>query len=69
LFCAKWGIVSGDKGQKRLLRACLALFLVLCGAGFASLYSFRSRPVQDVGAGSNIVDMRQAAVTDGRPEQ
>jgi succinate dehydrogenase / fumarate reductase cytochrome b subunit len=69
LFCAKWGIVSGDKGQKKLLRACLALFLVLCGAGFASLYSFRSRPVQDVGAGSNIVDLRQAAVTDGRPVQ
>jgi hypothetical protein len=26
-----------------LLRVCLAFFLVLCGAGFASLYSFRSR--------------------------
>jgi succinate dehydrogenase / fumarate reductase cytochrome b subunit len=47
LFSAKWGIVSGDKAQKRLLRLCLALFLVLCGAGFASLYSFRSRPVAD----------------------
>ena len=43
LFSAKWGIVSGDKAQKRLLRVCLAFFLVLCGAGFASLYSFRSR--------------------------
>jgi succinate dehydrogenase cytochrome b subunit len=47
LFSAKWGIVSGDKAQKRLLRVCLALFLVLCAAGFASLYSFRSRPVAD----------------------
>ena len=43
LFSAKWGIVSGDKAQKRLLRVCLAFFLVLCGAGFASLYSFRTR--------------------------
>ncbi len=43
LFSAKWGIVSGDKAQKRLLRVCLVLFLVLCGAGFASLYSFRSQ--------------------------
>ena len=47
LFSAKWGIVSGDKAQKRLLRVCLALFLVLCGAGFASLYSFRSHPLAD----------------------
>lgn len=45
LFSAKWGIVSGDKAQKRLLRVCLAFFLLLCGAGFASLYSFRSRPL------------------------
>jgi succinate dehydrogenase cytochrome b subunit len=47
LFSAKWGIVSGDKAQKRLLRLCLVLFLALCGVGFASLYSFRSRPVAD----------------------
>ncbi len=47
LFSAKWGIVSGDKAQKRLLRACLAFFLLLCGVGLASLYSFRSRPVAD----------------------
>ena len=47
LFSAKWGIVSGDKAQKRLLRVCLVLFLALCGVGFASLYSFRSRPVAD----------------------
>lgn len=46
LFCAKWGVVSGDKAQKRLLRVCLAFFLVLCGAGLASLYSFRSHPVE-----------------------
>ena len=47
LFSAKWGIVSGDQAQKRLLRACLVFFFVLCGVGFASLYSFRSRPVAD----------------------
>jgi hypothetical protein len=30
------------------LRVCLAFFLVLCAAGFASLYSFRSRaPLPD----------------------
>ncbi|HSY12547.1 MAG TPA: succinate dehydrogenase [Verrucomicrobiae bacterium] len=47
LFSAKWGIVSGDKAQKRLLRVCLLLFMVLCGAGFASLYSFRSHPLEE----------------------
>jgi succinate dehydrogenase / fumarate reductase cytochrome b subunit len=47
LFSAKWGIVSGDKAQKRLLRMCLVFFLLLCGVGLASLYSFRSRPVAD----------------------
>jgi succinate dehydrogenase / fumarate reductase cytochrome b subunit len=46
LFSAKWGIVSGDKAQKRLLALCLALFLVLSGVGLASLASFRSHPVQ-----------------------
>jgi len=47
LFSAKWGIVSGDKAQKRLLRVCLAFFVLLCGVGIASLYSFRSRPIAD----------------------
>jgi succinate dehydrogenase / fumarate reductase, cytochrome b subunit len=47
LFSAKWGIVSGDKAQKRLLRLCLVLFMVLCGAGLASLYSFRTHPLAD----------------------
>lgn len=71
LFSAKWGIVSGDKAQKRLLRLCLAFFLVLCGAGFATLYSFRSRPLQDVGANGTIVDSSRGVSAgkagDGRP--
>ncbi len=46
LFCAKWGVVVGEKAQQRLLRVCLAFFLVLCGAGLASLYSFRSHRVE-----------------------
>ena len=73
LFCAKWGIVSGDKAQKRLLRVCLAFFLVLCGAGFASLYSFRSRPIADDDQNRAIVHTRHKADTQsassGRPVQ
>jgi succinate dehydrogenase / fumarate reductase cytochrome b subunit len=52
LFSAKWGIVSGDKAQKRLLAVCLALFLLLSGVGLASLASFRSHPQQSIEGGT-----------------
>jgi succinate dehydrogenase / fumarate reductase cytochrome b subunit len=48
LFCAKWGIISGEKARKRFLVVCLALFFVLAGAGLVSLAAFRSRPQQPV---------------------
>jgi succinate dehydrogenase / fumarate reductase cytochrome b subunit len=67
LFSAKWGIVSGDKAQKRLLRVCIVLFLVLCGAGFASLYSFRSHPLQESGPGSNVALTAPPTASSGRP--
>jgi succinate dehydrogenase / fumarate reductase cytochrome b subunit len=44
LFCAKWGIVSGEKARKRFLYICVAFFFLLAGVGLASLASFRSRP-------------------------
>lgn len=46
LFCAKWGIVSGERARKRFLALCLAFFFVLTAAGLASLTAFRSRPQQ-----------------------
>jgi succinate dehydrogenase / fumarate reductase, cytochrome b subunit len=52
LFCAKWGIVSGDRGQKRLLTICLAFFLLMTGVGLASLTSFRSHPQQPFDSGT-----------------
>ena len=58
LFCAKWGIVSGDKAQHRLLRLCLAFFVLLTIVGFASLYTFRS-PVQDLPQDGNMAHVRQ----------
>lgn len=58
LFSAKWGIVSGDKAQRRLLGLCLAFFGVMTVVGIASLYTFHSR-FQDVpGPSGNIVDTR-----------
>jgi succinate dehydrogenase / fumarate reductase cytochrome b subunit len=46
LFCAKWGIVSGEKARKRFLVVCLAFFFVLSGVGLGSLAKLRSVPQQ-----------------------
>jgi succinate dehydrogenase / fumarate reductase, cytochrome b subunit len=57
LFCAKWGVVSGDKARKRFLTICLAFFFVLVAAGLASLTSFRSRTQQPTDpAGASMVE-------------
>lgn len=44
LFCAKWGIISGEQARKRFLVVCIAFFFLLSGVGLASLITFRSRP-------------------------
>lgn len=46
LFTAKWGIITGDRAQKRFLVICLAFFGLLSGVGLASLTSFRSHAQQ-----------------------
>jgi succinate dehydrogenase / fumarate reductase cytochrome b subunit len=43
LFCAKWGIVSGDKAQQRFLRLCIAFFLLMSTVGLVSLYTFSEK--------------------------
>jgi len=64
LFSAKWGIVSGEKSQARLLRLCLGFFLLMTVVGLASLYTFRNR-FQQPTSGGNIVDAGHG--TPGRP--
>jgi succinate dehydrogenase / fumarate reductase, cytochrome b subunit len=66
LFSAKWGIASGEKAQQRLLRLCLAFFLLLSVVGLASLYTFRTR-FQQPTAGGNIVDSSPGIDNHGRP--
>jgi succinate dehydrogenase / fumarate reductase cytochrome b subunit len=66
LFCAKWGVVTGEHAQQRLLRVCLAFFLLLSIVGLASLYTFRARFRQATASG-NIVDSRHGATIPGRP--
>lgn len=61
LFCAKWGIVSGDKAQKRLLNLCLAFFVLMSVVGLISLYTFQSRFQDTPAAGSTIVDTSHSA--------
>ena len=62
LFCAKWGIVSGEKARKRFLVLCLVFFFVLTGAGLASLTSFRSHAQQATDpAGASMVEAGSGA--------
>lgn len=46
LFCAKWGIISGEKARRRFLVVCLGFFFVLAGVGLGSLTKLRSIPQQ-----------------------
>lgn len=46
LFACKWGMVPGTAAQRKLLWACAGLFLLLSGAGLASLRSFSTTPMQ-----------------------
>ena len=64
LFCAKWGIVSGEKAQKRFLAVCLAFFFLLTGAGLASLTSFRTHLQQPTEPGAAAMDNKQ--ITESR---
>ena len=57
LFSAKWGIVSGEHAQQRLLRVCLAFFLLLSVVGLVSLYTFRTR-FQQTNSEGNIVKLK-----------
>lgn len=66
LFSAKWGIVTGQRSQQRLLRLCLAFFLLMSVVGLASLYTFRSR-FQNASTGGNIVDAMPGTNNHGRP--
>jgi succinate dehydrogenase / fumarate reductase cytochrome b subunit len=61
LFSAKWGIISGEKAQKRFLAICLVFFFVLTGAGLASLASFRSRQQQPYEPGTAMESTHASA--------
>lgn len=66
LFCAKWGIVTGDHAQRRLLRLCLLFFFVLTVTGLVSLYTFRTRFQQPSPQG-NIARTIHGSAISGKP--
>ncbi len=43
LFCAKWGITTGEQARQRLLKLCLAFFVLMSVVGVTSLYTLRAR--------------------------
>jgi len=61
LFCAKWGMVSGELARERFLKVCVAFFLVMSVVGVASLYTFRARfPQQPTDpAGAHAIEAAQ----------
>jgi succinate dehydrogenase / fumarate reductase cytochrome b subunit len=46
LFCAKWGIVTGDKGQEKFLAFCFLIFVVFVAVGLYSEWAFMYGPFQ-----------------------
>ncbi|HUK25378.1 MAG TPA: hypothetical protein VLV49_12420 [Terriglobales bacterium] len=61
LFCAKWGIISGEKARRRFLAVCLAFFFVLSGVGLGSLAKFRKLRQQPTDpAGAHMIEMHAA---------
>jgi succinate dehydrogenase / fumarate reductase, cytochrome b subunit len=67
LFCAKWGIVSGEVARKRFLIACICFFFLLSGVGLASLASFRSRPQEMTEPGMAATSANHQAPVPERP--
>ena len=58
LFCAKWGIVSGERAQRRFGYVCLAIGIIFVAVGAASMYSFLSTPMQPMTPTTETLLMR-----------
>ena len=63
LFCAKWGIVTGENARKKLLTVSIAFFFLLAGVGSASLYKLATAPKQPAGESVTEKDFAPAEAT------
>ena len=55
LFCAKWGIVVGDKARRRFGVVCLAIGLTLAAVGLYTLRAFVVTPTQPINESSQVI--------------
>jgi len=55
LFCAKWGITTGEVARRRLGYLCLLIALGLVVIGAASMYGFLSTPRQPLGTNASEI--------------
>jgi succinate dehydrogenase / fumarate reductase, cytochrome b subunit len=60
LFCAKWGITTGEVARRRLGYVCVLLAIGLIAIGGASMYGFLSAPYHPIDSSSseNVVLLR-----------
>jgi succinate dehydrogenase cytochrome b subunit len=58
LFTAKWGIISGDRAQRRFGYVCLAIGILFVAVGGATMYAFLSHPLQPMPSASQAMLMR-----------
>jgi succinate dehydrogenase / fumarate reductase cytochrome b subunit len=63
LFGAKWGFIPGEGARKKVLAACVILFLVMSGVGLASLATFRSTPQQPADESADTLRTTPAPAT------
>jgi succinate dehydrogenase / fumarate reductase, cytochrome b subunit len=64
LFCAKWGLVTGERAQRRFLAICLAFFLVMSGVGLLSIRSFLVTPRQPDDESADTLRTKSAPPTE-----
>jgi succinate dehydrogenase / fumarate reductase, cytochrome b subunit len=58
LFTAKWGIISGNRAQRRFGYVCLAIGMLFVAVGGATMYAFLSRPLQAMPTPSQAMLLR-----------
>ena len=64
LFCAKWGITTGERARKHLLTICLLFFLVMSGVGLASIATFLKTPAQPMDSSADQLRTKPAPPTE-----
>ena len=54
LFSVKWGLISGDRAQRRFGYVCLAIGIIFVLVGGATMYTFLNTPLQHMPMGDSV---------------